>query len=55
MQIYWGDGGELHTTPFMELFLEPRAKLNLAAAVTVPRRELGGWRLRWRMRVFFCS
>ena len=55
MQIYWEMVENFYTTPFMELFLEPRAKLNLAAAVNaVLAGELeGGWRLRWRMRVFF--
>ncbi len=55
MQIYWEMVENFYTTPFMELFLEPRARLNLAAAVNaVLAGELeGGWRLRWRMRVFF--
>ncbi|MBL9172259.1 MAG: tryptophan 7-halogenase [Verrucomicrobiales bacterium] len=55
MRIYWEMVENFYTTPFMELFLEPRAKLNLAAAVNaVLAGELeGGWRLRWRMRVFF--
>ena len=44
-----------YTQPFMELFLEPRAKLGLAAAVNaILAGELeGGWRLRWRLRLFF--
>jgi len=44
-----------YTTPFMELFLEPRAKWDLAAAVNaILAGELeGGWKLRWRMRLFF--
>jgi len=44
-----------YTTPFMELFLEPRAKWDLAAAVNaILAGELeGGWRLRWRMWLFF--
>ncbi|MBN9689111.1 MAG: tryptophan 7-halogenase [Verrucomicrobia bacterium] len=55
MQIYWEMVENFYTTPFMELFLEPRAKLGLAAAVNaVLAGELeGGWRLRWRMRLFF--
>ena len=46
---------QFYTTPFMEVFLEPREKWNLAAAVNaVLAGELeGGWRLRWRMRLFF--
>jgi FADH2-dependent halogenase len=44
-----------YTTPFMEVFLEPRAKWGLAAAVNaVLAGELaGGWRLWWRLRLFF--
>ena len=44
-----------YTTPFMELFLEPRPKWDIPAAVNaVLAGELeGGWRLKWRMRVFF--
>lgn len=44
-----------YTTPFMEVFLEPRAKWRIAAAVNaVLAGELdGGWRLRWRLRLFF--
>jgi flavin-dependent dehydrogenase len=55
MRIYWEMVDNFYTTPFMELFLEPRAKLGLAAAVNaVLAGELeGGWRLRWRMRLFF--
>jgi len=55
MQLYWEMVENFYTTPFMELFLEPRAKLGLAAAVNaVLAGELeGGWRLRWRMRLFF--
>ncbi len=55
MGIYREMVDQFYTTPFMELFLEPRAKWNLAAAVNaVLAGELeGGWRLKWRMRVFF--
>ncbi|KAB2671505.1 MAG: NAD(P)/FAD-dependent oxidoreductase [Verrucomicrobia bacterium] len=53
--IYSEMVGEFYTTPFMELFLEPRNKWDLASAVNaVLAGELeGGWRLRWRMRLFF--
>ena len=46
---------KFYTKPFMELFLEPRAKWDLPAAVNaVLAGELdGGWRLHWRMRLFF--
>ncbi len=55
MQIYREMVNHFYTTPFMELFLEPRAKWGLAAAVNaVLAGELeGGWKLRWRMRLFF--
>jgi FADH2-dependent halogenase len=55
MGIYWEMVERFYTTPFMELFLEPRARFDLAAAVNaVLAGELeGGWRLRWRMRLFF--
>jgi len=44
-----------YTTPFMELFLQPRHKLHLPSAVTaVLAGELeGGWKVRWRMKLFF--
>ncbi len=55
MDLYSEMVGHFYTTPFMEVFLEPRAKWGLAAAVNaVLAGELeGGWRLRWRMRLFF--
>ncbi len=55
MAIYMEMVENFYTTPFMEVFLEPRAKWNLDAAVNaVLAGELeGGWKLRWRMRVFF--
>ncbi|MFZ9856669.1 MAG: NAD(P)/FAD-dependent oxidoreductase [Limisphaerales bacterium] len=55
MRVYQEMVEGFYTKPFMELFLEPRAKLGIAAAVNaVLAGELaGGWRLLWRMRVFF--
>jgi FADH2-dependent halogenase len=55
MQFYWEMVENFYTTPFMEIFLEPREKFNLASAVNaVLAGELeGGWAMRWRMRVFF--
>lgn len=55
MGIYQQMVDGFYTTPFMELFLEPRAKWDLAAAVNaVLAGELeGGWKLRWRMWLFF--
>ena len=55
MRFYWEMVENFYTTPFMEVFLEPRERLALASAVNaVLAGELeGGWRMRWRMRVFF--
>jgi flavin-dependent dehydrogenase len=55
MQLYWEMVENFYTTPFMEIFLEPREKFNLPAAVNaVLAGELhGGWALRWRLRIFF--
>lgn len=55
MQWYWEMVENFYTTPFMELFMEPREKFRLASAVNaILAGELeGGWALRWRMRLFF--
>jgi hypothetical protein len=55
MKIYWEMVEAFYTTPFMELFMEPRAKFNLPDAVTAMLAgELeGGWGMRWRRRLFF--
>ena len=55
MRFYWEMVENFYTTPFMEIFLEPREKFNLPAAVNaVLAGELeGGWPMRWRMRAFF--
>ena len=55
MKFYWEMVEHFYTTPFMEVFLEPRHKFNLPAAVNaVLAGELeGGWSMRWRMRLFF--
>lgn len=55
MGIYQEMVDGFYTQPFMELFLEPRAKWDLAAAINaILAGELeGGWRLRWRMKLFF--
>jgi FADH2-dependent halogenase len=44
-----------YTTPFMELFLQPRHRMHLPSAVTaLLAGELeGGWKVRWRMKLFF--
>jgi len=55
MQIYWEMVEGFYTTPWIEVFFEPRNKFNLPSAVTaLLAGELeGGWRIRWRMRLFF--
>lgn len=55
MRFYWEMVENYYTTPFMEIFLEPREKFHLPAAVNaVLAGELeGGWNMRWRMRLFF--
>lgn len=55
MQFYWRLVEHFYTTPFMEVFLEPRHRLSLPAAVNaVLAGELdGGWAMRWRLHCFF--
>ena len=55
LKFYWRMVEHFYTTPFMEIFLEPREKFHLASAVNaVLAGELeGGWAMRWRMRLFF--
>jgi len=55
MESYWKMVENFYTTPFMEIFLEPRDHFNLPAAVNaILAGELdGGWAMRWRMSVFF--
>lgn len=55
MQFYWRMVEEFYTTPFMELFLEPRRRFSLPDAVNAfLAGELeAGWAIRWRMRLFF--
>jgi hypothetical protein len=44
-----------YTTSFMEVFLEPRHRLELPAAVTaiLAGETKGGWPLWWRLRFFY--
>jgi len=53
--IYGEMVANFYTTPFMELFLEPRPLWSIPASVNaVLAGELeGGWHLRWRLRVFY--
>lgn len=55
MQFYWEMVEAFYTRPFMELFLEPRAKFSLPDAITaILAGELeGGWAMEWRRRLFF--
>ena len=55
MEFYWEMVEGFYTTPFMELFMEPRPKFNLPDAITaVLAGELdGGWTMDWRRRLFF--
>jgi FADH2-dependent halogenase len=55
MRFYWKMVESFYTTPFMEVFLQPREKYNLPAAVNaVLAGELeGGWAMRWRLELFF--
>jgi flavin-dependent dehydrogenase len=55
MQFYWEMVHQFYTTPFLEVFFEPRERFRLASAVNAALAgEIeGGWNLRWRMRLFF--
>lgn len=54
MQHYWSMVEGFYTTPFMELFLEPRPRLGIPdAIVAILAGELeGGWKLDLRRRLF---
>lgn len=55
MKLYWELVENFYTAPFMDVFMEPRPKWNLPAAVNaVLAGDLeGGWKLRWRLRLFY--
>ena len=55
MRFYWEMVHKFYTTPFLEVFFEPRERFLMASAVNAALAgELeGGWTLRWRMRLFF--
>lgn len=55
LMFYWHVVENYYTTPFMELFLQPRNHHDLPSAVNaVLAGELeGGWSLRWRLKYFF--
>ncbi len=55
MNYFWEMVEGFYTQPFLELFLEPREKYDLPAAiVAVLAGELdGGWAMWWRRKIFF--
>jgi flavin-dependent dehydrogenase len=55
MKYYWQMVENYYTTPFMELFMQPREKFNLPSAVTalLAGEIEGGWMIRWRLALFF--
>jgi FADH2-dependent halogenase len=55
LQTYWRMVEAFYTQPFMELFFSPTERFRLTSAVNaILAGELeGGWRLTWRLRVFF--
>jgi FADH2-dependent halogenase len=55
METYWRMVEAFYTQSFMELFFSPTERFRLASAVNaILAGELdGGWRLAWRLRVFF--
>lgn len=55
MEAYWELVENYYTRPFMELFLEPREKFTIPAAVNamLAGEVEGGWRIKWRLRLFF--
>ncbi len=55
MGLYWKLVEGYYTRPFLDLFMNPRDRFDLPSAVTaLLAGELdGGWKIRWRMRLFF--
>src|SRR5262249_26403312 len=55
MRFYWKLVEEFYTTPFIELFMEPRHRYRIPDAVLAALSgELeGGWAVEWRRHVFF--
>jgi FADH2-dependent halogenase len=55
MKFYWDMVEHFYTTPFMELFVQPRNRYRLPdAIVAVLAGELnGGWKIHWRLKMFF--
>jgi flavin-dependent dehydrogenase len=55
IHFYWELVENFYTTPFLEVFFSPREKFKLASAVNaaLAGEVEGGWKLRWRLRLFF--
>ena len=55
MKFYWQMVEGYYTTPFMELFMEPRDKFSMPAAITalLAGEIEGGWKIRWRLWLFY--
>ena len=55
LHYYWQMVELYYTTPFMELFLQPRPKFQIPdAIVAILAGELdGGWKMEWRRQFFF--
>jgi FADH2-dependent halogenase len=55
MEFYWEMVEAYYTQPFIELFMEPRSKFNLPAAIlAILAGELeGGWGIELRRKLFF--
>src|SRR6266404_5987566 len=55
MQFYWDMVEGFYTTPFLELFLQPRPKFHIPdAIVAILAGALeGGWKMEWRRQFFF--
>lgn len=55
MEFYWRMVHGYYTTPFMELFMEPRNMFSMPSAVTalLAGEVEGGWKIRWRLWLFF--
>ncbi len=55
LTFYWRVVENYYTTPFMELFLQPRNHFDLPSAViaVLAGEPEGGWDMRWRVQYFF--
>lgn len=55
LRFYWEMVELFYTTPFIELFFQPRPKFRIPdAIVAILAGELeGGWKMEWRRRLFF--